>query len=619
MGVGALIGAAIGAIFGGGAVIFGVTLTVWQAIAIGASLGSLFDKPDLPSVGQTSANYSFAPLSNTKTSILPVPVVYGKCRVGGNIFMHRRVSDSVMEMFVGLSEGPICGIEDVRANDENANAYDGTFFQEYLGTFPQVPNEKDPDGVGYPGTAYFVNRLTANEKISGNPVLSTIVYGRRLPVPNRTIEDHVYIDVNAAHTRSGTSDSLIGYRDTNCTSAYYMTDSSGQLIMTSDAFGVTDKPIVAVIALGVRLENVTETTVGVKIGGVDTGIRIQVNSLLTEDFKRLFTAWDANEKYAVHWHPRVTKNNAYDNLYVYGLLYVRIPASDVTSETGTVDIGLFFPNAPDGDAYILQTFYGDETSYETTQGTLWEGFDTMQYFSANPAWAVRDLLTHTRYGLGKWGITDDMLDLDSFQEAADFCDAMGYTLNLMLDDSKRAVDWLPDVLGVFGGYLLPEDKIRLRYDWIEDSPYKAVTPSQIVKGSFSYWKAANDEIPNRVVVEFVNEENHWERDYVVSQDETDIASRGVVEIKRTLLGVTNQAHAEKLASYIFNASWFCRNFCVFQVGLQDADVGVGDVVAVTHPLPGWRGKWMRVVKTRDVENNLTELTCIEYDARVYNI
>ena len=42
-------------------------------------------------------------------------------------------------------------------------------------------------------------------------------------------------------------------------------------------------------------------------------------------------------------------------------------------------------------------------------------------YSTNPALCLRDFLLSKRYGLGKW-FTADMLDTDSWIEAADYCD-----------------------------------------------------------------------------------------------------------------------------------------------------------------------------------------------------
>ena len=120
MGVGAAIGALVGMAFGSGmaagAVFLGFTSgTMWM---LGASIGSLFDAPSLD-MGGASPSYNFGSFNNTKTQLLPVPICYGRVRVGGNIFLQRFHDDKKekMDMLVGLSEGPISRVVSVMANE----------------------------------------------------------------------------------------------------------------------------------------------------------------------------------------------------------------------------------------------------------------------------------------------------------------------------------------------------------------------------------------------------------------------------------------------------------------------------------------------------------------------
>jgi len=71
----AIIGAALGLFsVGGGAFLFGATL--WASVMTGFALGMMFVDmtPD-----SNSPTYSFQGIQNTKTQLLPIPVVYGRC------------------------------------------------------------------------------------------------------------------------------------------------------------------------------------------------------------------------------------------------------------------------------------------------------------------------------------------------------------------------------------------------------------------------------------------------------------------------------------------------------------------------------------------------------------
>ena len=126
---GAAIGALVGWAFSGSIIAAGLATSVLGAVLIGASIGSLFDAPDLD-IGNTTPNYSFGPISNTKSQLLPIPLVYGRCRMAGNIFLQKFDTEErkTMDMMIGLSAGPINKVLSVYADehilyDEAMNTY----------------------------------------------------------------------------------------------------------------------------------------------------------------------------------------------------------------------------------------------------------------------------------------------------------------------------------------------------------------------------------------------------------------------------------------------------------------------------------------------------------------
>ena len=197
---GAAIGALLGFVFSGTAVgaglagLLGISVgTLWL---VGASIGSLFDAPSLD-IGGSTPNYAFGQLANTKSQLLPVPIVYGRCRVGGNVFMQTFYDDSMqkMDMCVGVSEGPIQSIKSVYANDIVLIDENGDVVHEladssinlHLGAPDQLADSRDPGGNAYPNTAYIALTLKAQDGLSGNPVISSIVEGRKVWTPSGTV------------------------------------------------------------------------------------------------------------------------------------------------------------------------------------------------------------------------------------------------------------------------------------------------------------------------------------------------------------------------------------------------------------------------------------------------
>lgn len=435
--IGALLGFAFsGALAGAGIFsIFGMSIgTLWL---VGASIGSLFDAPSLD-IGGSTPNYAFGQLSNTKSQLLPIPIVYGRCRVGGNIFMQTFYDDSLqkMDMFVGVSEGPVQSIKSVYANDVVLIDENGDVVHEleesslniHLGAPGQVADSRDPGGNAYPNTAYIALTLKAQDGLSGNPVISSIVEGRKV------------------------------------------------------------------------------------------------------------------------WTP-----------------------------SGTV-------------------------------------------FSRNPAWIVYDFLTNTRYGVG---IPTEYIDLDSFTAAADYCDhpidgEPRFTLDYIIDVQRPAVDHLQAMLGCFRGYFLARDKIELHVEQA-GSVYKVLGPDNFVKNSFTWWQKSGDDSPNRIVIEWIDPNNHYEQSSAPFEWTEDIAARGVYEKSISLLGVTRPEQVGRLGNYLLETARRVQNFCAFQVSTQDADIEAGEIISITYPdFTGWSAKPFRVLAVQDEgqTGNVT-ITCAEYDAAIY--
>ena len=247
--IGALVGGlgffAAGGTIAAGLSVFGMTLGLMQCIMISASLGSLFISNSMDLSSGTTPNYTFGPRSNTKSQLLPIPIVYGRCKVAGNIFLQRFYDDDkqVMDMFVGVSEGEVSRIYDVyvdeynlsdpfsgkkvtyqkrtreeyEAEDKEGNEVtryrtvwvditrseylflgkddkrvigeDGATLEQkfedcytnvHTGAAQQAADPLSLGGLPYNNTAYVAVHLKAQEGLSGNPTITSMVDGIKI-------------------------------------------------------------------------------------------------------------------------------------------------------------------------------------------------------------------------------------------------------------------------------------------------------------------------------------------------------------------------------------------------------------------------------------------------------
>lgn len=137
-----------------------------------------------------SPNYGSFVLDNTVSNNLAVPVLYGQVKLAGNLIWQTDPGTTVSRI-IGLCEGQINAISDVRANDivindTNTPGSNGT---AYLGTPTQkadsrVPASLQPD-LELHNLAYLSLTLTASDQLKGgNPTITSVCQGLLVEIWN---------------------------------------------------------------------------------------------------------------------------------------------------------------------------------------------------------------------------------------------------------------------------------------------------------------------------------------------------------------------------------------------------------------------------------------------------
>lgn len=262
-------------------------------------------------------------------------------------------------------------------------------------------------------------------------------------------------------------------------------------------------------------------------------------------------------------------------------------------------------------------------------------------YSRNPVWCLVDLLSHPRYGLGMWDYSNnqpnwDLIDYDAAMYSAQYCDMVvgtgpRFTLDYVVDTQKPCLDILRDILSNFRGYIVARDKLEIHVDR-PSTVYKYIDQSDIIEGSFSWEQKSGEEMPNRFVLNWINPNDHYESNAYIIEDIDRINEEGVNQQQYDLLGTTREEQVARMGAYLVDQANGVRDFCSFGLALDNADIEVGDVIGVTHDLPGWgnydgkhptvQPKKMRVVRIEDIEepNGLeyVQVMCSEYIEEIYN-
>lgn len=136
----------------------------------------------------------------------------------------------------------------------------------------------------------------------------------------------------------------------------------------------------------------------------------------------------------------------------------------------------------------------------------------------NPALILYDYLTNTRYGLG-WD--SSRFDISSFEEGATYCDTYGWKLDYLNLSQKGAQSVIDTILAHFRGYLKWWDgKVILDYvDLREEVSQFSIENSMVVrdttgKALVRVSQPTKFNIPDGVLVSYMNSRNNWTVDYV---------------------------------------------------------------------------------------------------------
>jgi hypothetical protein len=125
-------------------------------------------------------------------------------------------------------------------------------------------------------------------------------------------------------------------------------------------------------------------------------------------------------------------------------------------------------------------------------------------------------------------------------------------------------------------------------------------------------------MPNQLIGQFSDRSNDWELGSVIYDDEIDQEARGVFSQTLTLAGVTRPSQAGRLIRYYHDLTKLCDTFCEFQAGIDAIHCEAGDVITVSHDVPGWVDKEFLILEMQEAEDDLITLRCRAYDSSIYH-
>lgn len=308
--------------------------------------------------------------------------------------------------------------------------------------------------------------------------------------------------------------------------------------------------------------------------------------------------------------------------------YHRVYVGESSQEADSiVDTGEAWPHT----AYIAFTVKASDKNggniptvtsiVEGLRVRVWTGSAWTTQYSQNPAYCLLDFLTNSRYGVG---LPLDKLDLQSFISSAQYCDELvggepRFRLDQVIDYNQSSLDTIQSILMTFRAFLVYSDgKLKLQVERSQ-VPTQVFNMNNIVADSFTYQQTSRRDSPNRIAVEHVDKTDDWKPTRTIYDNEIDQEERGtILEKSIRLYGVSRPSQAGRMARFYHDLIWRCSTTCEFRAGIDAISCEVGDVIKVSHDVPGWVEKWFRVVEIQEDQDDEMILRCIEYDASIYH-
>jgi predicted phage tail protein len=558
-------------------------LFAFFVLSMGYSIYQYMNQPRMPdfnlgaggggSLDEGSPTYGWDGVQTLQEVGVPVAVVYGEHKVGGNIINQYLWDDgdkNYLNVLLALCEGEIEDIGSIEINDNPIENYDGVTIIKRFGSNdqPVMENFEELHNL-YPVNA----TLTQNNSFIYTTIDSDV---EGFEVHLR-LNNGLYQQASGGDISSWTVNFRVEYKEHSSGTGL---DLGEQTVSTKSRTTVRRVFRKEGLTPGKYDVRVTRTSEDSSLSPLKVGdlTWFQIDELKTDDLKYPHTALLAIKLLATD-----QLNGSMPNItVVIKGKKVRVPR--IMNGTQEAD---------------WDDYYWDGTDYRLlSDNTIlsWNGFDYVEKYSANPVWCLRDLITHSRYGLGEF-ISNINLDNASLLEMSRYCEERvsngqgGYEkrfrLDVVLDSNTKALDLLIQLCATFnampvysaGGISFKVDKVS--------PPTQLFGMGNIVKDSFAQsWKTLK-EIPNVIEIQYMDRDKGFRQETVAYMDEEALSSGDPMRKSQIRLFTTRASYAIRAGRYALKVAKYVNRSITFKTGIDAVACQAGDIISLSHDVPQW--------------------------------
>ncbi|WP_374491572.1 phage tail protein [Brachymonas sp.] len=217
---------------------------------------------------------------------------------------------------------------------------------------------------------------------------------------------------------------------------------------------------------------------------------------------------------------------------------------------------------------------------------LWDGA-FKQAWTDNPAWCFYDLLTHERYGLGRY-ITEDTIDKWGLYQIARYCDQLvpdghggtepRFTCNLVLQTREEAFKVLQNMASIFRGiaYWGPAGVVA-----VQDRPADPValyTNANVIDGAFAYVGTSLAARHSVALVTWNDPEDMYRQKVEYVQDDDAVRQFGVVQTEVAAFGCNSRGQAVRFGRWLLQTEQIEDETVTFKAGYDAGGLYPGAII-----------------------------------------
>lgn len=554
----------------------------FYVLAVGYSVYSAITaKQRMPNFGNSglgmddgSPTYGWDGMSQTRDVGIPVAIIYGEHRVGGNVINEYVWTDgdkNYLNQLIALCEGEISGISSIKVNKNPIENFDGVALTTKVGTNSQsvIPNFEDLHNL------YDVT----NQLLQSNPYVYTTIDS-----DVEGFEIHLLLP-----------------------SGLYQTDSSNGQI---NAWSVTYQVEYKLHASGTYIDLGTTT--------IDTKSRSAVRRVFRKDgltagqydIRVTRTSVDSDfthqgDLYFQQLDEIKTDDLKYPNTALLGIELLATEQLSGQSPNITSLVKGKLIRIPDvrylGSPIAWDLYYWDPGAVtfkrlSDSAACTWDGVTYITGWSANPIWCLRDLITNTRYGLGEF-IDVAQINDTVLLEMAKYADervpdgAASYEkrfrLDCVIDTYNRALDLIMQISATFAGFpYYSAGAVQIKIDK-PTSPTQVFGMGNIVAGSFRQaWKSIK-ELPNVIEVTFNDAQKDYEQETIAVIDEDSLTAGDPMRKQPLRIFCSRASQAIRIGRYALKVAKYIDRSIVFRASIDAIACTIGDIIDISHDVPQW--------------------------------